>query len=499
MASETRSPGRVWLSAAYARRRAAVAVEDAPALAAHSPVDSDIRGRVPSAAAPWQSRLRRLAFAALVLLCLTFGLGDIAAVSPITSVLLNAVHALLLATIVLALVARIATRSGNFDRGVASRRWPSYARELSQSVAVWLLVLVASAGLAATHRLDALAALDRPATGALLVWTVYELCGARGRWLRVAQAFTLGGLFVAASALAEATGFPVFTDVLGALRDGPIPIGDVPRVAATLSHPNEAAMLLELTLPLAIAWCWSAPRRWRAPPLFAAAALLLALVLTFSRAGIVVALGELVVLGALYWYARDGPAPRLSTNGTARWRLLSLGGLALVVPLALGWASIADPGLGRRLMAGVDESSAIQPARTEFWSVAISMFRSRPLLGIGPDNFRWQFVDYSGVPQDNLGIHAHDQYLEALADTGVAGALSLAWVFVVSVRLALRRLRTNGADWPWRAAMLASLGAWLAHALVDDFERFWPTSVAFWLVVALTVSCPKDSADAVSG
>ena len=128
----------------------------------------------------------------------------------------------------------------------------------------------------------------------------------------------------------------------------------------------------------------------------------------------------------------------------------------------------------------------------EFWTAALDMLRDHPWLGVGPDNFRWRFASYSGVPADNLGIHAHDQYLEALADTGVLGLLTLGWLLVRLVRTALDGVRraTASADWPWRAAILASLSAWLLHALLDDFERFWPASVAFWLLAGLNLRLP---------
>ena len=61
------------------------------------------------------------------------------------------------------------------------------------------------------------------------------------------------------------------------------------------------------------------------------------------------------------------------------------------------------------------------------------------------------------------------------------------------VRTAVEGVRSTGGpaglatleDWPWRAAVLASLSAWLVHAVLDDFERFWPASVAFWLIAGL--------------
>jgi O-antigen ligase len=120
------------------------------------------------------------------------------------------------------------------------------------------------------------------------------------------------------------------------------------------------------------------------------------------------------------------------------------------------------------------------------------MARDYPLTGVGPDNFRWRFSEYSGVAEDNLGIHAHDQYLESLADTGVLGFAAFLWLTLSLVRLAVRRVRrAPREDQIWRAALLASLVAWLTHAAVDDFERFWPTSVAFWLIVGLTVCRPS--------
>src|SRR5439155_13971753 len=242
-----------------------------------------------------------------------------------------------------------------------------------------------------------------------------------------------------------------------------------------LSHPNEAAMLLELSLPLLVAWAWTAHQPWRTPLSMAVPGVLLGIVLTFSRAGVAAALAALTVMA--------GVSSRCQERGYVR----PLATAALIVPLALVWASQADPGLNRRLTAGVDEASPGQPSRIEFWTAALDMLRDRPLLGVGPDNFRLQFARYSGVAEDNLGIHAHDQYLEALADTGILGLLSLAWLLARLVRHASDgvRLATTSAEWPWRAALLASLSAWLLHALLDDFERFLPTSVAFLLISGL--------------
>ena len=346
-------------------------------------------------------------------LAATLGLGDIAQVSPITALLLNTVRGLPPLVITLALLT-----------AAAQHRWPRFPGSLALPCAAWLGVLVVSALAAAAHQAEAIDSLARPASGALLAWAVSAVCRTQRRWRLVLQTLALGGFAIAFIAVAEALRIPLVDDWLASVHDGAVPIGDVPRAAATLSHPNEAAMLLELTLPLLVACAWTAAPRWRPPLTLAALGTFLAIVLTFSRAGSIAAIVSLGLLAGLCVWR------------SSRTRLVTLGVVALAVPLAVGWASVMDPGLDRRLLAGVDESSTAQPPRTQFWSTALTMFSDHPLLGVGPDNFRWRFADYSGVAADNLGIHAHDQYLETLADTGVLGLATLLWLWVGVARVA---------------------------------------------------------------
>jgi O-antigen ligase len=126
-----------------------------------------------------------------------------------------------------------------------------------------------------------------------------------------------------------------------------------------------------------------------------------------------------------------------------------------------------------------------------FWTTALAMARDHPWLGAGPDNFRWLFSAYSGLPANNLGIHAHDQYLETLADTGILGLAAFGWLVTMLVLSAVKGVRYARSEWPWRAGLFASLTAWLVHAVLDDFDRFWPTSVAFWLIVGLLLCRPS--------
>jgi putative inorganic carbon (hco3(-)) transporter len=128
-----------------------------------------------------------------------------------------------------------------------------------------------------------------------------------------------------------------------------------------------------------------------------------------------------------------------------------------------------------------------KPVRVQLWSAAWAMFSDYPVLGVGADNFHVRFGDYSGVPESKLGTHAHSMYLESLADTGVVGLLALVWLLVTVLRLAIEGLLSEPDRdvWILRAALLASLVAWLVHGVLDDLQRFWPAGLAFWIIVGL--------------
>src|SRR5579864_2354338 len=130
-----------------------------------------------------ESRLVRLAQTALIALALCVGLGDIAQVSPPTTVVLDAVHALLPCAIGLAAVCALRERRG-----------PPVSRAIGLPLAAWLSLQLLSAVTAPSYQHDALATLQRPVSGALLVCAVVVACRNHSNWLRLMKALALGGL-----------------------------------------------------------------------------------------------------------------------------------------------------------------------------------------------------------------------------------------------------------------------------------------------------------------
>jgi putative inorganic carbon (HCO3(-)) transporter len=129
--------------------------------------------------------------------------------------------------------------------------------------------------------------------------------------------------------------------------------------------------------------------------------------------------------------------------------------------------------------------------RLVLWQTAFTMFRERPLLGFGPDKFRWLYGKYAGMQNANTTLHANNMYIEWLVDTGLLGLaafLFLSWRLLHTAVIGLNRLEDNLKDNAlsiYQLALIGSLIAWYVHGLLDFFYAFTPTYMAFWFVAGL--------------
>jgi hypothetical protein len=140
------------------------------------------------------------------------------------------------------------------------------------------------------------------------------------------------------------------------------------------------------------------------------------------------------------------------------------------------------------------------PGRFTLWQAALTMFVDYPLLGVGPDNFRWQYGSYAGVEEWNTGIHANNLYIESLADTGILGFIAFIWLSWQLIRLGLDKVKSQRDEVSWLLALglVAGLITWYVHGLFDYFYEFSPTYILFWLMVGLLAafSVPERVVDA---
>jgi O-antigen ligase len=134
-------------------------------------------------------------------------------------------------------------------------------------------------------------------------------------------------------------------------------------------------------------------------------------------------------------------------------------------------------------------SSVMRMPRSVLWRTALQIWSERPLLGIGPDNFRHIYGRYLGLGAWDSRVHANNSYIEVLVGMGLAGGAALGWLIVAVARSTRRLLsRATEQSLPLVAAATAACLAIAAHALVDSFLTFTSTYVTFAIAAGLLYS-----------
>jgi hypothetical protein len=136
-----------------------------------------------------------------------------------------------------------------------------------------------------------------------------------------------------------------------------------------------------------------------------------------------------------------------------------------------------------------DLSASLPPVpRAELWGAALAIIRQRPVLGVGPDNFRHIYGAYLGLPTWDDRVHANNLYLELLADVGVLGSVAFGLLVAFPIVGLLRGLRSRSTPSQalWLAGFGASLLAYFLHSGLDSFLEFTPIFLLFWVIVGLT-------------
>ncbi len=152
----------------------------------------------------------------------------------------------------------------------------------------------------------------------------------------------------------------------------------------------------------------------------------------------------------------------------------------LVLVGAVVWMGATD------FMQRILEIGAAPGERLRVWVVTHALIQDNLLLGVGPGNYTAAFAAYrDGALRPLVYDHAHNDYLEMLAEQGIVGSLLLAlaigWLLFIIVRGTLKR-----RDRVLRGALFGSLVAvltMLIHGLVD-FNFHIPANAGYFYVWA---------------
>lgn len=226
------------------------------------------------------------------------------------------------------------------------------------------------------------------------------------------------------------------------------------RVPGPLGNPNIFAAAMNLILwPLVLGQGGIIGLRARPARAIAVALAGVALGLTFSRAAW---LGSAMVLFTIV------------TRRAARRRI----GPAAFLILAAAGIFLAAPGL---LSIPALKSAAL--IRASIWSRALEAWRGQPLFGTGPGGFRNIMLAGGGMAD-----HAHNAFLQVLAETGAAGLVVVVAGAAALWRRTSRLLASRGsAGSPAAAGIAAGLWAVMFQGL---FDVPWasPALAALWWV-----------------
>ncbi len=248
-------------------------------------------------------------------------------------------------------------------------------------------------------------------------------------------------------------------------------IGPFLRAYGTFGQPNPfAGYLGTILLPAALLAIQRDDSRLRWAGLVAAALISLALVASFSRGAW---LGAIMAAGAamIVWSPRSR---RLLAPAAGAFLVVAvLAALNLLPPdvnqrlgTALGYFGVFDV---RTVELTPENWSVVQ--RMAYWQAAWNMFVDHPWLGVGTGNYALAYDTYSvpGWP-DSLG-HAHNYYLNTLAETGIIGLLALVLTFLLAFVQVLRpllRTSVRGSTRALLAGVLAALVFLVVHSLFDN-------------------------------
>ncbi len=223
----------------------------------------------------------------------------------------------------------------------------------------------------------------------------------------------------------------------------------LPRPVGTLGNANSLAALLVLLLPLVAGRLFMARAALPRTLLGVyAAALLLLLLLSFSRGGWV---GGAVAL--LVWAGLHFPLRRLWSKLSRARRRIALA-LVVLVGAAGVFVMVQTLELNGR---GLD-------LRAWIYETALQAFFERPLTGTGLFTFGVDLARLNSLPPLEPHSHAHNLILHVAAELGVVGLLALGVSAALVLRAFLRLFHTRDAVSVMGAAAFAGF---IAHQMFD--------------------------------
>jgi O-antigen ligase len=242
--------------------------------------------------------------------------------------------------------------------------------------------------------------------------------------------------------------------------------------------PNNLALMLARAWPILLAVA-VAPGPARARRAWYGVGLLLtslALYLTFSKGALLLGLPAGMVVMALLYGMHRWPRHR-------GWVIAGAAGV-----LALFSVSLIPFSQTQRFQAAFDFGEGSTAFfRVKLWQASWAMLQEHWPLGVGPDNFLYQYRTRYILPEawqePNLN-HPHNFFLDFGTRLGVGGIVIFFWLQIAFWRNIWRVYRAQFS--PLILGLMGSMVTILAHGLVDNSYFLVDLAFTFFLVVGIT-------------
>jgi len=198
---------------------------------------------------------------------------------------------------------------------------------------------------------------------------------------------------------------------------------------------------------------------------------IVALLLCASRGGIVSFVVQMAILFLLLIVRR------------VQGKHMIVGGMVvLCAMLAVSWIGI------QQVLARFSDVQALEVSsgkRAAMRAGTWRLFLDHPLLGTGLGTFETVFPPYDSLYDGKIVNYAHNDYLQALAETGVIGGLCCGWFLGLVLRNALQGIAEPGSSFGQALNLsgLVSCSGILVHSLVD-FNLHIPANALLFFISA---------------
>src|SRR5579863_851427 len=251
------------------------------------------------------------------------------------------------------------------------------------------------------------------------------------------------------------------------MRYGGIPFG--PYV-----NRNHFAGFAELVLPMALVpLLLGRVRRQRLIIVGILAVIpLSALLLSASRGGIISLGAELAFLALVLALRRTGG------------KHVVVGGIVVMLALlTVSWLGVTEI-LSR--FSKLQTLEVTENKRSSMRNGAWRIFVDHPVLGTGLGTLQQVYPPYETLYDGKIVNHAHNDYLEALAETGLAGGVCCAWFVGALLFGALSLLQSGDSSFANTLRLCGFTACWglLVHSLVD-FNLHIPSNLLLFLLMSL--------------